>query len=139
MGNKFRFIDHTGDEGVEVYGKDLKALFVHAAEAFTAIVTDSETIDPKTSQRISLQAGCMEELLIGWLNELNFLFDTERLLFRKFTIESLEGSRLEATAEGETYDAGHHPINTTVKGATYHQLDIRKDKTGWTARIIFDL
>jgi SHS2 domain-containing protein len=51
----------------------------------------------------------------------------------------LNEQALEATARGEPYDENRHPIKTTVKSATYHQLRIRREKGIWKAQIILDL
>jgi SHS2 domain-containing protein len=136
---KFRFIDHTGDLGIEVFGDSLASLFQHAGEAFTAIVTDGGMIGLRESRRISLEADGVEDLLVRWLNEFIFLFDTQGLLLRAFDIISIDDRHVKADVQGEVYDETRHQIKTTVKGATYHQLEvIRKDGT-WKARVIFDL
>ncbi len=136
---KFRFIEHTGDLGAEIFGESLAELFQHAGEAFTDIVSDAETVLKKETRHIALQAEQIEDLLIRWLNEFIFLFDTEGLLFAGFDVISIDDRHIEATVQGEIYDENRHPIKTTVKGATYHQLAVVREDTIWKARIIFDL
>jgi SHS2 domain-containing protein len=136
---KFDFIDHTGDTGVIVYGKTLEELFQHAAEAFFEILTEPETIREQASLKISLEGNGLEELLVDWLNEFLFLFDTKGLLFRHFEINSLDEHRLKATVRGETYEEGRHPIKGVIKAVTYHQLKIRRERFFWKVQIIFDL
>jgi SHS2 domain-containing protein len=136
---RFRIIDHTGDTGVVVYGKSIAELFGHAAEAFFELITEPGKIRESEFREISVEADELEELLVAWLNEFLYLFDTQGLLFRGFEIVHLDGRRLEATARGEAYDEGRHPIKTLIKAVTYHQLEIRQEKGIWKARIIFDL
>jgi SHS2 domain-containing protein len=136
---KFRFIDHTGDLGVEIYGRSRRSLFQHAGEAFAGIVTDRETIRPRETKRISLQADGIEELLVHWLNEFVFLFDTYGLLFSVFDITAIDDRHVKAAVHGEGYDEQRHPIKTTVKSATYHQLAVIRQGGLWQARVIFDL
>lgn len=137
---KFRLIDHTGDLGVEIFGGSLDALFRHAGEAFTDIVSDAKTVGTAESKRISLQADRTDDLLIRWLNEFVFLFDTHGFLPASFEIASIDERHIDAQVRGETYDANRHPIKTTIKGATYHQLEVVRRKDGqWKARVIFDL
>ena len=136
---RFRFIDHTGDAGVIVYGDTLPRLFQHAAEALFQILTEPKAIRERASQDFSLKALGTEALLVAWLNEFLYLFDTQGLLFRRFEVKSLDDSRLKATARGEVYEEGRHPIKTTIKAVTYHQLEIRQEKGVWRTRIIFDL
>jgi len=136
---KYRFIEHTGDLGMEAYGRDLATLFEHAAEGFFVIITDPMSIREVEKREISLEAEGPEELLIKWLTEFIFLFDTESLLFRSFRILSLDHGKLTAVASGERYDEERHPLKTTVKAATYHKLHIERSTDGWKVRIIFDL
>jgi SHS2 domain-containing protein len=102
---KFEFFDHAGDQGIQVFGKTLPDLFSHAAEALFQVITDPETIQPKEIRRISLQANDLEELLIDWLNEFIYLFETQGLLFRDFDFLALDAQALKATVRGEPYDA----------------------------------
>ena len=135
----FEFIDHTGDMGVRVFGESLASLFQHAAEALYHIITDPETILEKDSRRVSVRANSLEELLISWLNEFVYLFDIHGSLFRRFEVLDLDEHVIEATAYGETMEEGRHPIYRTIKGATYHQLQITQRKGMWKTQIIFDL
>jgi len=139
MTGRFEFVDHTGDLGVRVFGQTLPELFQQAAEALTFIITDPETIQIKETRKILLEAKTDEELLITWLNELVYLFDTEGVLFKIFEVLSIHDHHLEALAQGEIYIEDRHPIKTTVKAATYHQLKIEHHRGVWTAQVIFDL
>ena len=136
---KYRFIDHTGDVGVVVEGGTLEELFQHAAESFFYVITEPENIEGVASRKVSLYAAGQEELLVDWLNEFLYLFDTQGLLFGRFDIERLDEHRLEAIVWGEEYDKKKHPIKTTIKAVTFHQLRIEKKNGGWRAQIIFDL
>jgi SHS2 domain-containing protein len=139
MTGRFELVDHTGDIGVRVFGESLPRLFEQAAQALTFILTDPETIRIKDSRKLMLEAKTDEELLITWLNEFVYLFDTQGLLFKGFEVLSLHDHHLEALAQGETYSEGRHPIKTPVKAATYHQLKIEHLQGVWTAQVIFDL
>jgi SHS2 domain-containing protein len=139
MTGRFELVDHTGDIGVRVFGESLSRLFEQAAHALTFILTDPETIRLSETRTLLVEARTDEELLITWLNELVYLFDTKGLLFKNFNVLSVHDHRLEALAQGESYDEGRHPIKTTVKAATYHQLKIENHRGVWTAQVIFDL
>jgi SHS2 domain-containing protein len=139
MTGRFEFVDHSGDLGVRVFGESFPQLFEQAAEALTFILTDPKAIRIKETRKILLEAKTDEELLITWLNELVYLFETEGLLFKTYNVFSVHDHHLEALAQGEIYVEGRHPIKTTVKAATYHQLKISNDQGVWTAQVIFDL
>jgi SHS2 domain-containing protein len=136
---KFRFISHTADLGVIIFGKTLPELFQNAAESFFSIVTELEDIRENEIRHFSLNAPNLEELLVAWLNEFLFLFETEMLLFRRFEIKDLTENNLKATAWGEKYIEGRHPIKRVIKAVTFHQLQIREKNGHWQTQIIFDL
>jgi len=139
MTGRFELVDHTGDLGVRVFGESLSQLFEQAAHALTFILTEPETLRLKETRKITLEAKTDEELLITWLNELVYLFETKGLLFKTYDVLAVHDHRLEALAQGESYVEGRHPIKTTVKAATYHQLKIEHHQGVWTAQVIFDL
>jgi protein archease len=139
MTGRFELVDHTGDLGIRVFGESLPRLFEQAAQALTFILTEPETIRLKETRKIPLEAKTDEELLITWLNELVYLFDTKGLLFKTYQVLSIQDHHLEALAQGESYVEDRHPIKTTVKAATYHQLKIENRQGVWTAQVIFDL
>ncbi|MFO7984665.1 MAG: archease [Desulfatiglandaceae bacterium] len=135
----FRYLDHTGDLGMEVYGNTLEALFEHAGEGFTRIITDPSTVQASTELEISLEAADTEQLLVEWLTELIYQFDAHGWLFREFHVHAIDSGHLSGIARGERYNPTRHPIRTTVKGATYHQLQVTRSSKGWKGRVIFDL
>lgn len=136
---KFRYIDHTGDLGVEVFGDSLKGLFQNAGEAFADILTDAGTVRKRRTREVSLDAERVEDLLVHWLNEFIFFFETEGLLFSGFDIDSIDESHLEARIHGEPYDETRHTIKTGVKSATYHQLEVVRHGDVWKAVVILDI
>lgn len=136
---KFRYLDHTGDLGVEVFGADLGDLFRHAGEAFADIMTDPGSVRDGEARQVSLTADRVEDLLLKWFNEFIFYFDTEALLFSQFDVRSVGDSHIDAEIRGEPYDETRHDIKTTVKSATYHHLEVVRRENGWKAVVIFDL
>lgn len=136
---KYKLIDHTGDVGVEVSGKTREELFGNAAYALFDIITDAERIAPSSVRDINLEANDLDQLLVVWLNELLYLFDTERWLFGSFKIDALSERKIRSRAEGEKFDTERHPIKTEVKAVTYHGLKIEEKEGLWKTQIVFDL
>ncbi len=139
MKRPYEWIEHTADVGVRVFGDDLKGLFSHAASAFFEIITDLNTIDAKETHIIEIEGEDLEDLLINWLNELLFLFETKGLVFKEFEIEEIKKDHLRARIRGEFFDLKKHPLKTCIKAVTYHQLRVEKIKEHWEAQIIFDI
>ena len=94
-------LSHTGDLGMVAYGQDLPELFAHAAWAMFDLMSDASTIRPQHTVRLSVSAIDLEDLLVRWLSELLYLYDTQRLLCCTFHFTLFEPTHLTATVAGE--------------------------------------
>ncbi|MFH1262895.1 MAG: archease [Pseudomonadota bacterium] len=138
-GERYRTISHTADIGIEAFGTTIPELFENAAWGFVDLLTDAEAILPKERRTIRLNAENKEDLLVRWLSELLFLFETERKLFARTTVTRLTETDLEAVVEGESFDSTRYEIRHEIKAVTYHALSIGPTADGWRAQVIFDL
>ncbi len=132
-------LDHTGDLGMLVFGGNLRELFAHAAWGLFDLMTDAECVEPRSSRDLTVEAIDLEDLMVRWLGELLYAYDTERFLTVNAAFHTLEPTRLQATLRGETFDAVRHPIDTEIKAVTYHQIAVEHLDAGWRARVIFDI
>lgn len=139
----YKQIDHTADIGIRVWGKDQKQLFAHAATAMFDILVRRKRRGQKNPRRlcrsIKLHADTPEELLQSWLSELLFLYETKRLVFTAFNIETITSTALQAKVCAEPLNLNSHEIKTEIKAVTYHQLQINQKKKKIIAEIIFDV
>ena len=142
MSSSFKFIDHTADIAAEIFGNSLEELFEAAAEVWKISVADTEKCTTDNSKSLSLSAHSIEELLVDFLNELNFLLQTKNWLFLK--IESVKIDKemdnfiLLAELKGASNISGVN-IKQEIKSVTYHQLNIVEDENGFKTKIIFDI
>ncbi len=134
----YTIIEHTADIGIEVEAEDLAGLYRKAALAFFDLLVGLETIDTRDEVRISVEGSGTEELMVTWLDELLYLFDTDGWLFSNLRLE-LEDLKITATARGELFNPQKHQIRYYIKAVTYHMLEVRKDKQCWRAKVIFDI
>lgn len=127
--------------GLLIRAEALPRLFTHAGAALMSVITDRRRVRGREERSLAVEAPDLEGLMVQWLQELIYLFETRGLLFRDFQAEIFHKhkARLEGLGRGEPYDPSRHPIKTLVKGVTYHQLEIRREARGWRARIILDL
>ncbi len=140
VGKDFEVIDHTADVGVVAYGADLNQAFVNAARALFSLITEPESIEENLRWDIELEAPDEESLLVEWLNELIYLFDTENILFNRFEVSELGGGQLKARGYGERVNSSRHRLRTGVKAATYHMLSISRDEDNvYRVKVIFDI
>ena len=136
--NKYEFIDHTGDVGVRINAESLEMIFSLAARALFEIVCPECQILSPERRKIQLNSNNIEELLIDWLSELNYLCQIDHFLMGQAHLQ-LDGTSLKATVEGEYIDGQKHHIQTEIKAVTYHGLYVKKTGNNWEAQIIFDL
>ena len=136
---KYQHIDHTADAGIKVYGSNLADLFSNAALGLFEIIANLEKLSTNIERLVQVEATDQEALLVNWLSELNYLFFTEREIYKEFLIDELADTKLLARIKGEKLDYDRHEIYTEVKAVTYHQLYIKQTAQGWEAQIIFDL
>ena len=136
---KYEFIEHTADLGFKAYGASLEKLFAHAAEAFFEALVTIESVKERMERSIQVEADALDNLMVSWLNELLYLYDTERLVFKSFQIERIKDYQLKANAQGEILNPARHEIKTGIKAVTYHQLYVKERGGGWEARVILDI
>ena len=137
--NKFELFDHTADIGLKVWSQDFTGIFSTAAQGMFSVITELKKVVPRLDFDISLQGDRDSDLLVHWLNHLNYLMTTEEMLFSKFNILSIKNGRLLAQIRGEKFFPEKHEIFREIKAVTYHQLILEKQSTGWYAQLLFDL
>lgn len=137
----FEFFDHTGDIGVRIEAPNLAGLFEQAAVAMTDALTTASTVEPRSSDELSLESPELDLLLVDWLSELLFRFETRGWLVARATVEIVSTGvyRLGARIEGEPLDPNRHALKVLLKAVTYHGLEVKQHGDVWVANIIFDL
>jgi SHS2 domain-containing protein len=135
---KFEVIEHTADIGLAAYGKDLKEAFANAAYGMTSMVIEPGELGESVVRPIQVSSDDIEGLLVRWLSEFIYFFDTIGLLFKRFDIESLTDTHLKARVFGERYDPQKHRLKRGIKAVTRHMLKVEQ-KDGVEIRVIFDI
>jgi SHS2 domain-containing protein len=134
----FEVIDHTADVGIIAYGADLKQAFANAAKGLFSLITELDDVKEVLHRDAELTATDEESLLVEWLNELIYQFDTEGLIFKRFDVVELDNTRLKARGYGEKIDKARHRLKTGVKAATYHMLKVERSNGG-QVQVLFDI
>ena len=138
MEKDFEIVDHTADVGIIAYGADMSQAFANAARALFSLITELDDVDEVLHRDIELTASDEESLLVEWLNELIYQFDTEGIIFKRFDIIQLDNTQLKARSYGEKVDSSKHKLKTGVKAATYHMLKVDKGD-GCKVQVLFDI
>ncbi len=139
MKKKYKFINHTADVGIKVWGESLESLFENAAYSMFDILTELDKVKVKESLGVEIEGKRTDELLADWLRNLLYKFNGEGYLLREFNIEEISKKGLKAKVRGEKLDLSRHTLKTEIKAVTYHGLEVKKTGQGWEAQVIFDV
>ncbi|MDA8175393.1 MAG: archease [Nitrospiraceae bacterium] len=132
-------IEVTGDAGIKACGATVEEAFAAAAEGFYSLLTDTEKIRKEKTIEVKAKGDNPESLLVNFLNELVFIFDTKGMLGKKVAVSSLGNGAIAATISGEEFDPERHPRGLLVKAATYHNLKVESKNGQWELEVIFDI
>ena len=140
--HNFKFIDHTADIAVDVSGDSLEELFTASAEALVKSITGNFSPAEPVLRDLTITAESREELLVEFLNELNYLAEVKKLIFvDAVRVEISEKDNIfELTAEVKLtgLDPDYSPDNE-IKAITYHQMKIEYKDNVYSTRIVFDI
>ncbi|MBN1693733.1 MAG: archease [Dehalococcoidales bacterium] len=134
---RYELIEHTADLGLKAYGKNLSEAFANAAFGMFSVIAELDAVKEVESRRVEIEEDDAESLLFEWLNSLLYYFDVETLIFKRFDILEFGEGKLRADCRGEKYDPARHRLKTGVKSATYHMLEVDKEKN--RVQVIFDV
>lgn len=132
----YQEIEHTADHALKVYGKNLKELFISAAEGMRSLmIADISSASGEITKAVKLKAIDTESLLVEWLSELAYWAEAEMLVFSTFNIHTISANDIDASVVGEIAPA----LDRQIKAVTYHNLKIKKTNHGLEATIVFDV
>jgi SHS2 domain-containing protein len=135
--------EHGADVGVRGRGQSAEQAFEGAACALFALLADDlAAVRPDVQASAECQAANLEELLVAYLNELLFLFDSRHVVFGRFevAIEQMPGRvRLSGVARGEPFDPERHAFTVLPKGATFTALEVARHDGEWVAQCVVDV
>lgn len=144
---KYEQLDISGDVSLRIWGENLEELLANAAEGLGELITDISGINETERREVVLSSERSEDLLVNWLNELIFLFDTYGFIGKGFDVSlsplltrgEQNGVTLKVTVSGGIYIPEVNESRLLVKAATYHRLSLTKDNSQWKALVIFDI
>lgn len=140
---KFEFLEHTADVYIAAHGATMEEAFANAALAMFEVMTDTEKVAPTHKESVDVEEEDEYALLYSWLEALLVKFEVDGKLYSKFEVKSIkenkEGFKLKATVWGEKFEPTKHPQKVAVKAATYHQMEIIKEKDKVTLMFLLDI
>ncbi|MCU0722726.1 MAG: archease [Planctomycetes bacterium] len=142
----YRLFDHTADVGIEWEAGSLPELFEKGAAALADLVAGPEGASGATAGgTVAIEALDLPDLLVVFLQELRFRFETRGELLGAVRVERLDpgsgggAASLVVRASGRVFDPARDRASTVIKAVTYHRLAVEPAPGGgWTARVLFD-
>ncbi len=143
MTANYRYIDHTADIAIEVSGNSYTELFIAALAGWK----DSSIYSPAGERSIEIMEitfseKSVEELLVSFLQELNYLFENKKLFpaeLRDLHIEQKDDQFLLKSVIGFAPVSSSDEVKAEIKAVTFHQLDIKRVNNVYKTLIVFDI
>ena len=140
----YKFIDHTADIAVEVMGSTLEDMFTASAAALHDSVVEKYVFEnlKQEEKQLELEEESIEEVLVSFLSELNFLISASKWIFNAIKeIKIVKNGKwhLKANISGEAYDPAKHILKEEIKAVTYHQMNIVEENEIFKTKIVFDI
>ena len=133
----YKILEHKADLKIKVWGNDLSDLFKNAAYAMYAAMDGSLSTPDYKLQNIKVSGQDYESLLINFLNELLYLSDVNNRMYKVESVEIVEDEKIKLKAALSPFSPP--PSEIEIKGATYHNLKIKKMDAGFETTIVFDI
>ena len=134
---KFEFFDTTADIGLKVFGYNFLDILENAGLGVFSLIAELSHVQRVISKEIEVTGEYEEEILFSWLSDLIYIFDTEGLLFCDFKGKEISPFKFIFTVTGDKYSDKKHSLLTSIKGVTYHNLEIKRGNI-WSVNIVFD-
>lgn len=136
---RYEQVPHTADLAARIYGKTAEELFENAAFAMFDMMADLEAEGGGEVLEVEAQAPDTESLLVDLLNELLYAGYIKNTIFSQFRVVELNGNKAIMEARGKKSPEGANLIRKEIKAATYHDLDIEHNNSGYEVTIVFDV
>ena len=132
----YQVLEHRSDLKIKVWGKTKEELFQNAFLAMFESANYQKEKGKSVNRKIKILSYDLASLLIDFLNELLYLSETKKEVYEKITFEKFKDNFLEGVLRGKKLKR----MGVQIKGASYHNLQILKNKKGpWETIVLFDL
>jgi len=140
----YTLFEHTADAGLVAWGPSPESAFYEATRGMFALMLgqDPSELDMEgESEQVSIQVGgeAWDDLLVSWLAEVLFYFDTEGLVPLRVDFQGCAPPACAADLQCVRVDDPEQIGGVGVKAITYHQLYVRVEENRTELRVIFDI
>lgn len=132
---RYEELSHTSEVGMRIHSSELPLLWACACEGMFGIM-GARARDRQSSREVLIESVDRESLMVDWLSELLYLFESTGLVYDRAEISAWQTDRLTAIV------SGGRPARTprrSIKAVTYHGLQFRETGNGWMVDVYFDV
>jgi SHS2 domain-containing protein len=130
----YGWTDHVGELELWVEAADEPGVFAEALRALGDVLRDGAADGERAAREVVAEGDERAALLAAWLEELNFLAETEGFAPETAEELALEPGRVRARVAGRLSSPPH-----LVKAVTYHRLAFERAGDGWRAVAVLDV
>ena len=130
----YTIIDHEADIGFEVQAHTREELFQNAASALFSVIVEQAEEQPDT--RRYFETGTEDDSLIVFLNELLYLWESEKFIPLSLNISISDSVTMEILG---TILKREDRILGTIKAVTYHRFSLIEQDGVFKATFIADM
>lgn len=132
----FTTSEEPGRVVVQARGQTGSELFAAACAAYFSTVCDLASVRARHAYELERSADSVEELLIGWMNDLVWVFSEQEVVCAEVDFSRWAPTSYKATLLGEPVDAERHEPRDMVEAATRRGLHFEASEGHWSARVI---
>ena len=136
MSAGYSILEHTADLGIRSWGATREEAFEQAARGLIDVM-GARARRPGVARSVKVSSTDAAAALVDFLNELIVLHEIEEVGFGRVRVSRVSDSELEADVEVAPLDG--RADGTTVKAATYHQLEVLEGSGRVEARVYLDV
>ena len=125
----YKSLEHATDAIFEVNAENLEDAFVAAAKSVTETILDTDTIEEREEETLTVMGKDLRYLLYNWLEEIIILTITEGFAAKTVSIVIEKNSEYTITAKfrGEKIDIKKHHFKVEIKAPTFHEMEITQN------------
>lgn len=126
--------DHVGEWKLTLWADTPEEIFAEAARVISRECGPTRG-EPGEWERVEITARDMGTLLVDWLNELMGRSEIARCAYGDVRVLTLTEGHLEVKMRGRPVVSWRSPL----KAATYHGLQLTRQRNRWKAVVLFDV
>lgn len=124
----YESIKHKAEGGFLIRAPSLQRLFIDAALSLIDQQVSLDLVKDPNKQTVKVSAPKKELLMENWLTHILALFEAHGFLPKRIVFNHFDGSKIEATLFGDTYEPTRHGSIQKINTVHCEQLQLEENK-----------